>query len=195
VELFGVFAPSARVLLEAQEQRIDSLERLLSIGYAGAQVSSADFEGLTDITRPVVIETQFSGNRWYQESSDRGRDVWLLEPLGGEFQFSSQYAATTERVQPLWIGTSSTVEYRAQFDIPANMELTDEQREWSVESEFGSFTMTVEEQPEYLVFEARFVIDAVSISPEQYPRFREFLQEVGRANSRRFTVAEVGGGQ
>lgn len=169
----GQFAPLMRQRYEAVQQQMEEFEKEFRQEYPGAELSSLEFSNLQDITRPVEITFEFSGVSWTRPVDG----ALVMTALGVESSFSSRYAGSASRRQPLYLGPPFRLSYAIDYRLPEGMAAIPSQPSRQVVTPFGRFDLRIEQGEGMLAVNVELEITATLVAVNDYAAFRAFLVE------------------
>jgi len=187
--LRGVSGASWRGTLEAEGQREELLTKQLARTFPGTTVLKSGFPGITDVLAPVRVEAELAVPGWAQtqgQGSSKGLR-WRL--LGHEVQLLRGVAPQSKREHALVLGVPNRELRTIEYTIPRAMKFTQLPQARRVDSDFGSFELTVESNERTATVSTTIEFSRSRIEPGEYEAFREFVREIDAALAQAFEAA------
>jgi transglutaminase-like putative cysteine protease/tetratricopeptide (TPR) repeat protein len=191
----GQAAPEWREHYQTAGERLDRYAKVWSGRYPGATLLSVEMPGIEDRNQPVTVDAVASVPRLGQTVS-RGRDGEPqeidLSVTVRDADFSRTYARLSERKEDLIIAYPWQHDEELVFHLPPHWEVASAPAARATTSAFGTFHLeiTAERAGEVRV---RSMLDVTRhrISPDDYPQFRAFLNEIDATLAGRITIRKV----
>lgn len=169
--VIGSGAPSYRAQYAAEGTRGDRFERRLRAIFPGLVLESQEMENLDDLEAPIGLSYRA---RVPQFGRRDGGD--LVVPSTVLDDLTRAMARNPARRHPLDLGgTSSYLEERV-IRAPAGFTLGEVPAGGEARSDFGSLSMTVEQNGREVTTRTEFSITQDRISPDDYPAFRQWVE-------------------
>lgn len=175
------FAVTVREQLGNQPAKRDEhIERELAAMFGSVEVLSVRTSDLLDLTAPVRIEVEFR----CPEFATVQDGALVLEPgFGGGYLES--ITSKRERRFALVLGVPWSSMQRIDYRLPSGFEVSESPSPTGLDRRFGSFTSRWVTLPDgTLRAEREETMKTHRIEPQEYPEFRDYAAEVGRADRR-----------
>lgn len=182
----GGEAPGYRATYQAEGTRADRFERSLRNLFPGLNLTNQRFQNLDDLEAPVTYTYAADVPQMAQRD---GSNLRAAPTVMGDMTRS--LARTPNRRYPLDLGgTSSYVEQRTTR-LPNGSSTRRAPAGGTAESPFGSLRMTVESNARQVMTRTEFELTRDRISPEEYPAFRQWVEQVDQILRQRLIVEGV----
>jgi len=147
-------------------------------GAQGVQTSNLD-----DAREPVRLHIEGTAPSFARRENGR-----LSMAVTNPFRLTGAYATLSQRKQDVW--TLAFTELRDTFvvDLPAGMRVVSAPESAKGTSPFGWYSIDVDRQGDRMTVKSRIGLGVPRVSPEDYPAFKRFCEEVDRAMSPRLVV-------
>ncbi len=177
----GVSAGRLRARLQDPTRRDAIIAEIIAGQLPGTALDSARYENLDVLGAPVGI---FANVRMPKLATRRGDALELplvVEP-GARLRDMAPLAV---RKQPLVLTQTELEENTDRYVLPKGARLAVVPEPVRVTSKFGSWSLEVKVDGVDVVATSRWEIVQTRISPEEYPAFRRFLEDVTKAEAGR----------
>ncbi len=159
--------------------------------FPGAQALSVELPGVLELEQPVTLRGELQVPKWARPPSGTQGSL-TMRPLGREPDLLRSYARLSSRHYDLVLGYAWQNQDEVTVQLPARFAVHRLPEPKTVESPFGRFTLTIEQQPGKtgiaVKAKSELRIDRHRISASDYPAFRTFLSEVDSALSQELVV-------
>lgn len=159
--------------------------------FPGAQALSVELPGVLELEKPVTLRGELQVPKWARPPSGAQGSL-TMRPLGREPDLLRSYARLSSRHYDLVLGYAWQNQDEVTVQLPARFAVQRLPEPRTVDSPFGRFTLTIEQQPGKtgIVVKAKseLRIDRHRIRASDYPAFRAFLSEVDSALSQELLV-------
>ena len=183
VDVGGVEAPEWRVLFHAAATRRRRAQDVIASLLPGSEVTTVDAGDLEDVEQRVTMRvrgktTQFARAEGDVSTFPLGRKEHMVRdyaPLANR-KFDSRFPAHWTELDD-WV-----------IHLPPGAKLKNEPSRSSGSSPYGSYELDVESGANALHVKTTVTFAKTRISPDEYPAFRAWCEEVDRALGQRGTV-------
>ena len=191
----GSRSPVIRQHFSVPDRRKLLLERLYGRHYAGTRCDpNLEFSNLTDLNEPVTFKYRLTVPRLMTKSGKN----WKLKPLKGMLRGMlgslypnklSELAAAAKREHHLLLVQRWSFETVQTYVLPQGARLVSKPDDCNISTKFGRLSIAYGFEGRNLTVKKLLSIKAVRITPEEYPEFRRFCNEVDEAEFREIILA------
>ena len=167
----------------------ETLERLFNRSFPGSELVSYELKDLDDFERPPRLDFELN----VPDMARKEGSNWVI-PGSSETRFEKRLAAQSEREHPLVIAQPDNATITTLFKFPEGARTVRLPESVSIEKPFGRFDFKVKVRPEGIEVRRSVQFLQPKISPEDYPEFKRFCQEIDKA-TRQLIVLDTEGGQ
>jgi transglutaminase-like putative cysteine protease len=183
----GVDAPGYRSRFQAEGLRRERLERQTRTLFPGLELTNSAFTNLDDFSAPV--EVRYSA-RVPQLALRDGRALRLAPSVLGDL--SGTLASASARRLPLELGGRSTYVEERRVQLPQGWTVSELPDGGTAESPFGRVSLAVERDGRDVRARTELQLNADRVAPNDYPAFRQWVEQVDRLLRQRLTFAPGG---
>lgn len=186
ISSFGQFDQMQRFwFIYTQPQLIEEgLKQQIQSVSVGAQLIDYKIDNLDDLSTPVVLNYSFNGPEFLISAED----IKMLPPLA---ELDTSIAAKGRRVYPIDLVVPETIEKKVTIDLPSHLKLKYLPQGLRKDSEWFDFIVEYEFQEGRIVFYQKQTVKKTEIAQPEYPAFKSFLEELGRAVNKRVVLEKV----
>ena len=171
----GEDAPGLRREYEVAERQRDTMRANLAQVYPSVQVDSVHVDGAHDLERD--IDMKFSGSI----DTSAGQQSLPLIPSWLPHKYVDSLAPLVSRTQELQLPAPWTTEEELHFNLPEGASIDRVPSNWVYDSPFGTATIRYQLDRHELVVTTSVQFRKLRIGAAEYPRFRQFCQNVEKA--------------
>ena len=182
--IHGTSAGRLRGRLQDPTRRDAQIAEMIAGQHPGTVLESAHYENLDVLGAPVSISARVRLPKIATRSGDTLELPLVLEPGVRLLQM----APLTVRRQPLVMPVNELEENSDTYVLPKGARLMAIPPPVNVTSPFGSWTMDVRVDGSEVISSSRWELVQTRISPEEYPAFRRFLEDVTRTETTRLRI-------
>jgi cellulose synthase operon protein C len=164
--------------------RAERLERQMRGLFPGLELTESTFEGLEQFGAPVV--TRYGAR--VPQLAVRDGSALRLAPTALHDLARTLAPASTRRL-PLDLGTQSSYVEERRVRLPAGWRVSELPEGGAAESPFGRLTLTVRQEGREVRAHTQLDLSQDRVSPDDYPAFRRWVEEVDRILRQRLTLA------
>lgn len=176
----GSRAGMYRTRYQAPATRRERLQAALAGRFAGIEITEESFEEL-DPSEPV----RFTYEATVPQLAARAGSELRVAPGGGRIQ---GLARTPTRRHPLMLGPPETFVERRVVHVPSGHAVAAVPTGGQAESPFGSVAVRYERQGDTVTIETTVSLLKPRISPQEYPRFRQWVQAADQLLRERLVI-------
>lgn len=180
VSVQGKDAAALRRGLETRATRNDRFEASLAAVYPGTSLDKLDISSLSNPSEPVAYGFSASIPSLATLKGER-----LEMPADEGLGLVSTYAKLPIRQYDLTVGPPRIAERAVKVAPPPGYEPVDLPKSTNLSTPFGALSFQVTKQGDTVETSRRFEISADRVSPEDYPKFVDFVRKVDEALSSR----------
>ena len=163
---------SFRYLKQVERER--NLLRELNSILPGTKLISFDIIGLESLENQLIEKYEFFTSGY----GIRVKNKIIFQPILIDKLVDLSIVSLEERKYPLRLGYNFRKEEIIEYKIPDNFEIETMPDTFKIEEEFGVFTLNIEKINSGFKIHRIFQINEFEISPEIYPKFKEFYKKV-----------------
>lgn len=183
-EIAGKNASRYRRAYEAESGRREKAEQGFARMYPGVRAATFEMSDPSQLGKAV-------NTRFVLEVPQLGRGDgagFSFSPFGEPFRYVASSAPLSRRVHPLETGSPWRNQFHYDIRLPEGFQSADGELLFERTTPFGSyrFQTTVTEGGIELV--GHIEVSVIRVEPDEYPAYREFLEDVDRVFSRRLRV-------
>ena len=182
--IHGAEAPGYRRTYDAEGTRSERFERSLRGVFPGLELESQSMEGLAELESDIQVRYAAQVPNFARR--DNGR---LQVPPSVLDDLLRRLARNPTRRYPLDIGSTSSYRETRRLELPRGYRALNARSETS-ESEFGRFALDISVTGQTVTARTELEIRRDRISPEDYPAFREWVEEADRYLREPITIEE-----
>ncbi|MDZ7374193.1 MAG: DUF3857 domain-containing protein [candidate division KSB1 bacterium] len=188
MRLYGAVASELReeLFLATPSEVRYWLETTLAKQCSGAELDSFRVTGLEEVEDPLRIAYHFRTNSFVQ----RRGTLRLFQPSDVVGFDLPEYFRSTQRTHPVRFRFGMRTTVTLDIRYPPWWQPMLDQKPDSVVSAFGEARWRIEPRDGGLRVELDHCLRAVDVAPDQYPSFRNFLEEVRVRNLRQIVFTE-----
>jgi transglutaminase-like putative cysteine protease len=182
-EIDGSLAADYRRSYQSEAGRRAVFEEGWSRSYPGLAVQDVRFEPLTSLETPVKIQFELAVPHF---AVKRGA-TWTFDPFGKGATYLETFAALAKRRFEVALPPPFATHFRYQVEAPAGTRFGERPADVTLDAPFGKLHIgyrlapPADVAPPQLVIDGELSLTAARISPDQYGKFRRFLQDTDRA--------------
>jgi Domain of Unknown Function with PDB structure (DUF3858) len=171
----GEDAPGLRRDYEVAERQRDSVRERLAEVFPTVRVEDVQVASGEDLQRDV--EVSFRGTL----DTFTGRNALPLQSSWLPRSFAQSLAVLTTRTQDLVLPAPWISEEELHFQLPTSANVDAVPADTKIATQFGTATLRYERRGRELVVHTSVQFTKLRITPDEYPSFRAFCQQVERA--------------
>ena len=179
----GQQAPSYRSTYEAEGTRTERLERALRTVFPGLHLSSQQFDDLDNLEVPV----RYRYEARVPQAAQRDGDTLRVPPSVLQ-DLTRSLARSPTRQYPLDVGSTSSYREQRTVRLPSGARVGSLPDGGVAQSEFGKLELRVEQSGRRLQLLTEFEMRRDVISPEDYPAFRQWVEQADQILRQRLNV-------
>ncbi len=182
-EINGSLAADYRRAYQSEAGRRAVFEQGWSRSYPGLAVQDVQFEPLTSLEKPVKIQFELAVPHF----AVRRGPTWTFDPFGSGATYLETFAALAKRRFEVSLPPPFATHFRYRVEAPAGEHFGEPPADVTLDAPFGKLHISYRldaplgKAPPQLVIDGELALTAVRIAPEQYGKFRRFLQDADRA--------------
>ncbi len=187
ITLRGGFASYFRRLLgELPAERLELVwQSLANDAFPGSVVTSHAVEGETTIERDLLLTLTLQGGRFGRATSDGLALPLVTDPSN----ILGEFASLPTRQTPLLVDADAYRRDRVRLTIPAGWVSAAPPSAVSLDTDFGSYALTVTLDSNRVLIERNVSLPTRRIEPSDYQDFREFAQAIDDAERRELALS------
>jgi hypothetical protein len=189
IQVSGAFAPDWRTRYMAEGTRRDRAARDLAADFGAVELvqgkTGIDVNELEDIEQPVRLRA-----RGRAPALARREGESLSIPAVPPQRLAADYASLSTRTLDLVLPALTTREEEWSFRLPAGMRAARTPLPQDLDTQFGRFSISVEQLPGKVVVRSRLSLKKIRIKPSEYTAFRTFCETVDRAFGQRIVIGK-----
>ena len=183
----GVAAAGWRRRFHADSTRRDRVTEELGGEFPGfellAGAESVTGSNMDDLEQPVSIKIRASASRFGRQEGSN-----LSVPVTPSFRLTPTYASLSTRKLPVKLPPLGTLDDTFVVKLPASAKVVSAPPRAEGMGPFGSYSVTVEEQPSKVIVKSRVTLTATTIPPENYAAWKQFTADVDSALTPRLVI-------
>jgi cellulose synthase operon protein C len=182
-EVDGSLAADYRRSYQSEAGRRAVFEQGWSRSYPGLAVQDVRFEPLTSLEKPVTVAFELAVPRF---ATRRGTG-WTFDPFGSGATYLETFAALAKRHFEVSLPPPFSTHFRYRCEAPAGWHFGEPPADVSLDAPFGKLRISYRLAPQagatppQLVVTGELAFTVARIPPDQYGKFRRFLQDTDRA--------------
>jgi cellulose synthase operon protein C len=169
----GAYASSWRRRYGAEGTRKNRVGEDLASEVPGLEVTKVTTNDLQNLDQDVSVKALAKTKQLPRQEGSA-----LALPVGPKEFLVREFGALATRKQPLRLQAQSTSISEWRYQLPSGAKVTLAPKGGQVDSPFGSATVAVTTTQENVSVVTRIVFSKSRISPEEYPAFRKFCEQV-----------------
>lgn len=187
-EFHGAIAGELReeLIYARKVERKEWIEQYVRGLCDGSDLDTFSISGLDNITDPLVMEYVFKGGSFAIQHEDR----MIIRP--SEF-FSlnlSDFFRSRKRTNPVRFRFGMKRIFELNLNLPSNWQVYSAELSDSLRSEFGTACWTWKQMDEGLACRIEYTLYGDDIKSDKYDRFREFIETIGKKDTRIILLAK-----
>jgi hypothetical protein len=187
LDTVGTAAAGWRRRFHADSTRRDRVTEELGGEFPGFELlSGADSltsSNMDDLEQPVAIKLRGSASRFGRQE---GANVSVS--VTPSFRLTPTYASLSTRKLAVKLPPLGTLSDTFIVKLPAGAKVVSAPPRAEGQSAFGSYSVTVEEQPSKITVKSRVTLTTMTISPDAYAAWKQFSADVDSALTPRLVV-------
>ncbi|HEX7669074.1 MAG TPA: DUF3857 domain-containing protein [Polyangiaceae bacterium] len=185
----GVAAAGWRRRFHADSTRRDRVTEELGGEFPGFELlpgpEAVTGSNMDDLELPVSIKIRASASRFGREEGSN-----LSVPVTPSFRLSPTYASLSTRKLSVRVPPLGTLDDTFIVKLPPGAKIVSAPPRVVGTGPFGSYSVTVEEQPSKVVVKSRVTVTATTIPPEKYVAWKQFTAEGDSALTPRLVIGD-----
>ena len=172
----GIFEASLRNSFRYLKpiERERSLLRELNSILPGTKLISFEINGLDSLENQLIEKYEFFTSNY----GTKVKNKIIFQPSLIDKLTDLSIVSLEERKYPLRLGYNFKKEEIIEYKIPENSEIETLPDNFKIEEEFGKFSLNIVKTDSGFRFHRILQINEFEISPEVYPKFKEFYKKV-----------------
>ncbi|MFA6583842.1 MAG: DUF3857 domain-containing protein [Elusimicrobiaceae bacterium] len=151
----------------------------------GAELEKAEFHNIDDIETPFYITAEFT-------LKDHIIEAGHLKIFGlPGFECNYGEAGTDSRAYPIKYSLREQVFSLYEIEYPKDFDVEAIQPSLDIKTPFGYFKLGIEKERSRIIYNAMYERSALSVRPDEYSRYKQFLNAVSRATRDRIFFSLV----
>jgi tetratricopeptide (TPR) repeat protein/transglutaminase-like putative cysteine protease len=187
-ETTGANASDWRRRYHAESTRRDRINSDLGREFPGFEIQAGNAgitaSDLENLEQPVKLEVKGTARGFARKEGGS-----LSMAVTPSVRLTSTYASLSSRTQDVRIVSFSTVDDTFVIKLPAGKKLESAPPDAKGSSPFGSYSVEVEKTPAQVTVKSRVELRTGRVTPQQYPAFKKFCEDVDRALGGRLVVS------
>ena len=182
----GMHGPEFRALFETEADRKSRIEEWFGRSFAKTTVGLVSFQGLGGTATPVEGSVTFSAQGF--GIVQNGALTLKASPREARL---SRFAAREKRDFDLVLGPQRSETDEFEVALPDGHEVAAKPAKTELDGKFGRYSLSAETVGKNLVIRRFLMLKTTRVAVADYPAFRDFCQEVDRAESEIITIRGV----
>jgi hypothetical protein len=187
-DVSGVSASSWRARYHAEATRKQRVQEDLGAEFTGLELATIDAGNLEDLEKPVSMRAHGKVAQFARNEGDT-----ISVPVGPAEHMVREFASLGARKQDIRLYAQSTTESDWTVKLPAGAKVLRAPQGDSVESPFGTFSLSVEKNGATVHVKSSLTIKTLRVRASDYPQFRAFCERVDAILGQRLAIATRGG--
>jgi cellulose synthase operon protein C len=187
-ETRGVEAANWRRRYEAEATRRERLTAHLGSEFSGFEIDKGPGAirtgDLQNFDTPVTVEVTGRASGYARREGQQ-----LSLPVTVDARLTPAFASLSRRKQDVRILAFSTRDDTYRIKLPLGSKVISTPPSVREETEFGGYSISVEQKPGEVVVKSRLVVKADRIKPNQYPAWKKFCAAADQALSHRLIIS------
>ena len=138
---------------------------------------------LDDVEGPVVVKAHGVAARLVRQEAQQ-----QSLPVTPGFRLTPNYASLSERQLDVKLPPLGTLDDTFVVKLPPGIPVVSVPPNAHGESPFGSYSVSVEQQPAKVVVHSRLTVKAVTVRPDQYAAWKQFCADADAALTPRLVI-------
>ncbi len=169
------------------KKRHENLEKLVNRDHPGTVVENYSFDNLEDILKPVELSYQATLPDFLRHEGHE-----IIAPISiDKIDLVKRFASLSTREHPVMIDRLQTIESTLRLHLNGRFKLLNIPSPQAIDTDFGSFRMTVIPEDGDLLISHTLVFRQDRIEVKDYPDFHRFCQEVTQAFKQELRFEEL----
>ena len=182
----GMHGPEFRALFETEADRKQRIEEWFGRSFGKTTVGEVSFQGLGGTRTPVEGSVKFSAQGF--GIVQNGALTLKASPREA---LLSRFAAREKRDFDLVLGPQRSETDEFEILLPEGHDVATKPAKVELDGKFGRYLLSAETVGKSLVIRRFLMLKTTRVAVVDYPAFRDFCQEVDRAESEIITIRGV----
>jgi len=183
----GTAAAGWRRRFHADSTRRDRVTEELGGEFPGFELipgaDAVSSSNMDDLELPVSIKIRAAASRFGREEGAN-----LSVPVTPSFRLTPTYASLTTRTLAVKLPPLGTLADTFVLKLPAGAKVVSAPSHAEGTGPFGSYSVTVEEQPSKIIVTSRVTLTVTKVAPENYAAWKQFSADVDSALTPRLVI-------
>jgi len=183
----GYNAASWRDAYEAEATRRERMTRDLGGDFPGVSINEGPqglvTSDLTNNEEPVKIHVRAAAPGFARNEGDA-----LSMPVTGGYRLTPNFASLSQRRQAVELIAFTTIDDTYRIKLPPGAKVLTAPENRSATSNFGSYSVTVEQNKNEVVVRSKLSIKVTRVEPNEYQAWKRFCEDADAAFSPRLLV-------
>ncbi len=189
MQVSGAYAPEWRARYLAEGTRKDRATHDVASEIGAVELASGkgaiEVNDLDDVEQAVHVKTRGKASIFARKDGEA-----LSFPSGPAHQLVPDYASVSARKLDIELHALSQREDEWTIKLPPGVHVTRHPAPAQLDTPFGRFALTFEEQPGKVVVKTMLAFKKSRITPAEYPAWRAFCEAVDRTFGQRIVVSK-----
>jgi cellulose synthase operon protein C len=163
------------------ENRKQALQNAVARYFGGADLTNVKLEHAQEVGAPLTLTYEFTVPRFARLEGDKRM---VLGPVAFPARLGQRYVQLSSRKTPLFLESTEKSDTQVTLTLPEGWRLQDPQAELKVDSRFGRFTRSEQQEGRVLTITEAMRMPRNRILPNGYDVFAQFAGDVDLIQTR-----------